>query len=324
MSRYRGRYDDDDDWDVDADVRRRRNRQPTDGTIEIIRRRDSERPEQAFYEAERRRERRRHEEEDDDFDPRTRRNRRDDSIELDRERIYYGNEEELDMPRRRYGDDIDADLGQRRNRQQTDDSVGIIQHRHSEEEVDMPRRRGMNTYSDPGIDPELGVVRLPLEDEHDRRRRSPPYSRRRRNDSYRSPYFDEHYESDDRRPLSPLRMHRRRLSRTRDSFSSLDVTPPPPPHYQSRYRDISPSIYRRRAVIRERVIERSRSPSSFYSSSGEESIESQFPKKGKTRIPARIVSKKACIDLGYPFEEEVGISSPNKAPSLTKSREMSS
>lgn len=35
------------------------------------------------------------------------------------------------------------------------------------------------------------------------------------------------------------------------------------------------------------------------------SVRSEFPKKGKTRMPARLVSKKAIIDLDYPFEEEV-------------------
>lgn len=35
-------------------------------------------------------------------------------------------------------------------------------------------------------------------------------------------------------------------------------------------------------------------------------MRSEFPKKGKTRMPARLVSKKAIIDLDYPFVEEVG------------------
>lgn len=35
------------------------------------------------------------------------------------------------------------------------------------------------------------------------------------------------------------------------------------------------------------------------------SVRSEFPKRGKTRMPARLVSKRAIIDLGYPFEEEV-------------------
>lgn len=30
----------------------------------------------------------------------------------------------------------------------------------------------------------------------------------------------------------------------------------------------------------------------------------EYPKKGKTRIPTRLVSKRALIDLGYPFVEE--------------------
>jgi hypothetical protein len=45
--------------------------------------------------------------------------------------------------------------------------------------------------------------------------------------------------------------------------------------------------------------------SSSSSSDTEVSVKSEFPKKGKTRIPARLVSKRAIIDLGYPFEEEV-------------------
>lgn len=37
----------------------------------------------------------------------------------------------------------------------------------------------------------------------------------------------------------------------------------------------------------------------------EAKTDSDAPKKGKTRIPARLVSKKAIIDLEYPFKEEV-------------------
>ncbi|KAK3332206.1 hypothetical protein B0T19DRAFT_98128 [Cercophora scortea] len=42
------------------------------------------------------------------------------------------------------------------------------------------------------------------------------------------------------------------------------------------------------------------------SSSGGTAVtsKSEYPKKGKTRIPARLVSKRALIDLGYPFVEE--------------------
>jgi len=34
-------------------------------------------------------------------------------------------------------------------------------------------------------------------------------------------------------------------------------------------------------------------------------VQSAYPKKGKTRMPSRLVSKRALIDLGYPFIEEV-------------------
>lgn len=52
---------------------------------------------------------------------------------------------------------------------------------------------------------------------------------------------------------------------------------------------------------------RSSSSSSSSSSSGGTALttRSEYPKKGKTRIPARLVSKRALIDLGYPFVEEV-------------------
>lgn len=35
-----------------------------------------------------------------------------------------------------------------------------------------------------------------------------------------------------------------------------------------------------------------------------------YGKKGKTRLPKRLVKKQAVVDLGYPFEEEVSMSSP--------------
>ena len=37
-----------------------------------------------------------------------------------------------------------------------------------------------------------------------------------------------------------------------------------------------------------------------------EEVEDVFPKKGRTRMPKRLVDKAAIISLGYPFEEEVG------------------
>lgn len=45
------------------------------------------------------------------------------------------------------------------------------------------------------------------------------------------------------------------------------------------------------------------------SSGGGTTVHSEYPKKGKTKIPVRLVSKRALIDLGYPFVEEVRVSS---------------
>ncbi|KAI0839690.1 hypothetical protein F5Y06DRAFT_12681 [Hypoxylon sp. FL0890] len=43
------------------------------------------------------------------------------------------------------------------------------------------------------------------------------------------------------------------------------------------------------------------------------SVKSEYPKKGKTRIPSRLVSKMALIDLGYPFVEEGNVIVVQKA-----------
>lgn len=50
------------------------------------------------------------------------------------------------------------------------------------------------------------------------------------------------------------------------------------------------------------------STSSSSSSSGGTTItsKSEYPKKGKTRIPSRLLSRRALIESGYPFVEEVG------------------
>jgi len=132
-------------------------------------------------------------------------------------------------------------------------------------------------------------------------------------------------------PLTPIPLPRRR-------------DPPPPRRYaESDYyeeiRVAEPDFYgddeyrgfpervREREIIRRKRRSRSRSRSrktesrashsvrSSSSSSGTSersgtttrTAKSEFPKKGKTRMPARLVSKKAIHDLGYPYEEEVCI-----------------
>ena len=37
----------------------------------------------------------------------------------------------------------------------------------------------------------------------------------------------------------------------------------------------------------------------------EDEIEKPYPRKGKTKMPARLANKRAIIELGYPFEQEV-------------------
>ena len=67
---------------------------------------------------------------------------------------------------------------------------------------------------------------------------------------------------------------------------------------------------------RERSVTRKRAPSrpepiSEYESSyqvEEEEFEKPYPRKGKTKMPGRLVSKRAIIELGYPFDEEVCLS----------------
>ncbi|OAA59907.1 hypothetical protein SPI_06105 [Niveomyces insectorum RCEF 264] len=49
---------------------------------------------------------------------------------------------------------------------------------------------------------------------------------------------------------------------------------------------------------------RGRSSSSSSRSSGGATLREEYPKKGKTRMPARLVSERALIDLGYPFTKE--------------------
>jgi hypothetical protein len=73
-----------------------------------------------------------------------------------------------------------------------------------------------------------------------------------------------------------------------------------------------PERVHEREIIRTRRRSRSRSSrgrsvSASSSSSSEEEAPKKFPKKGKTRMPARLVSVKAIIELGYPYEKEASV-----------------
>ena len=66
---------------------------------------------------------------------------------------------------------------------------------------------------------------------------------------------------------------------------------------------------RERSTIRKRRSSPSPEPEhreiDTYEEFVEEEVEKPFPRKGKTRMPRRLVNKRAVIELGYPFEEEV-------------------
>jgi hypothetical protein len=133
-------------------------------------------------------------------------------------------------------------------------------------------------------------------------------------------------------PLTPIPLPRMRglppprRYAERDYYEEIRVAEPDF-YGDDEYRGF-PERVREREIIRRRRRSRSRSrgtesrashsvrSSSTSSRSSEasgttskttKSTRSEFPKKGKTRMPARLVSKKAIIDLNYPFEEEVGI-----------------
>ncbi|KAK0615643.1 hypothetical protein B0T17DRAFT_510227 [Bombardia bombarda] len=79
--------------------------------------------------------------------------------------------------------------------------------------------------------------------------------------------------------------------------------------HRSRSRDSHTSqatSHRTKTVRSKSRASSSRSSSSSSSSGGGTTIttKSEYPKKGKTRIPARLVSKRALIDMGYPYIEE--------------------
>ncbi|KAJ6786086.1 hypothetical protein PWT90_05974 [Aphanocladium album] len=111
----------------------------------------------------------------------------------------------------------------------------------------------------------------------------------------------------------------------RDTYRESYREPPRDPYREEYYPPPAPRSERPEhlhEVVRERTIERERSPAGSRVSrshrggsrsrsrsnsshrSGGTSLRAEYPKKGKTRIPARLVSTKVIIDLGYPYVEE--------------------
>lgn len=115
--------------------------------------------------------------------------------------------------------------------------------------------------------------------------------------------FDEYYRDSYRVPVTPLRPPRRpsppRFAE-RDYYEDVRIADPD--HYgDEEYRDIRErerTVERRRPrsdeTLRERMVR-------------EVEIEKPYPRKGKTRMPRRLVHTRAILELGYPFIEEVRI-----------------
>ncbi|EGR49230.1 uncharacterized protein TRIREDRAFT_107140 [Trichoderma reesei QM6a] len=145
--------------------------------------------------------------------------------------------------------------------------------------------------------------RRPLPRFLDQRDEYPPPARRediRREDILREDYHAPKY--------TPIPLPKTRglpPARSRDSRSTKRS------HHRRGRSRVSKSSSRSSSI--------SSSSSSSSSSSGgttvksAKSSKSEYPKKGKTRIPLRLVSKRALIDIGYPFVEEGNVIVVQKA-----------
>ncbi|OAA79261.1 hypothetical protein LEL_02747 [Akanthomyces lecanii RCEF 1005] len=253
----------------------------------------------------------------------------------EQDRYYYDRDRDYERDRDRGGGGGSASGGYARDRVVEDDryymrggrGVDVEERdRFYERDVDVDRRRP--AYEEPRYadhlarDFERGVslddrereYRRPRSDIFDRRpepgplvRHSPPPPARSRYEYDERDIYRESYREPPRE-LGPAPV--------RDPYRD-EFYPPPPP------RSERPEQFHE--VVRERTIERDRSPAasrvsrshrshsrsrsrsaSSHSRSGGTSVRAEYPKKGKTRIPARLVSTKIIIDLGYPYVEEGG------------------
>ncbi|KAH8808551.1 hypothetical protein F5884DRAFT_858081 [Xylogone sp. PMI_703] len=113
-------------------------------------------------------------------------------------------------------------------------------------------------------------------------------------------------------PLNPVRLPReRRDLRRYEERDYEEIKISDPDYYGDDLYRPYPERIKEKEIIKERRRSRRRSVSSSSSSESDretvksiKSSKSEYPKRGKTRIPGKLVSKKAIIDLGYPFEED--------------------
>jgi hypothetical protein len=148
-----------------------------------------------------------------------------------------------------------------------------------------------------------------------RARGLPPPERRTYDDM---PYYDEikiaepdHYGDEEfhnypervrehEREREVVRTTRRRRDRSRDSYTTA-TTGTTGTTRRSRRSDSRGRSRRSDSRSRSSVSSRSRSSSS---SRSDTTVRSEYPKKGKTKVPARLVSIRAIIDLGYPYVDQ--------------------
>jgi hypothetical protein len=149
-----------------------------------------------------------------------------------------------------------------------------------------------------------------------RRPQRPQYIRRQSSlDTYDRrplPRYGDHDRDDYRIPSGvpiPLPIRDRRPSPPRsryreDDFEEIRYRDVEPEYREEDYRDVH--IRREKSRVRRRSESRRPAPSAKSSTSSFEEISPvRQGKKGRTRMPKRLVQKQVIIDLGYPFEEEV-------------------
>ena len=227
--------------------------------------------------------------------------------------------EPSERPRRRYDDEEDLVIRERR-RVNYDDDPRIMRRRPSPPESEYDRRVM--------IERERRRVRSPSPP----RRPGPMLRRQSSLDTFdRKPARHQRDHSPPARsdyrmpPNVPIPLPRSkalpppRVYAEREFYEDIQVSDPhrfgdDDFHYPERVHEKEIIRTRRRRSRSRSSRATSHHPSTSRSSSTSSSSESggttvtgrsEYPKKGKTRIPARLVSKRALIDLGYPFVEEV-------------------
>ncbi|KAG6062377.1 hypothetical protein E4U32_002491 [Claviceps aff. humidiphila group G2b] len=247
--------------------------------------------------------------EDDRTYPRGGRVREHSEERFDRRRFH---DDDLVRDRRHYEDEPRYEPRRAPVRQpEVDRRVVLEREREREHHHDSPPRRPTFMRRQSSLDT---YDRRPLRPVFDQREEYPPPARRE--DIYRDGYRAPPYTPIPLPKARGLPPPGRREDRLYDDYRPSDLDYYPEDDFKHM-----PERVREREIIRERDRrDRSRdsratkahthhsssrsSSTSRSSSSVGTTVRSEYPKKGKTKIPARLVSKRALIDLGYPYVEE--------------------